>query len=393
MNNYPELEIGKYIQQPAGYKAFIPNNFPPFSFLDINPSISRKHTEAIKLLGELNGITRLLPDVNCFLRMFIMKDASNSSQIEGTKATMEDAIEAENIDRKPNLPDDVDDILHYIKALDYGLEKLRNDSPLTLNFIRELHGRLIAGARSTQHAYPGEFRRSQNWIGGTRPDNAHFVPPPVHDMKCSLSDLENFIHSDEDYLPLVKAALIHAQFETIHPFTDGNGRTGRMLITFYLWFADLLRQPVLYLSSYFKKYQQIYYDKLSGYHDGHVHEWIEYFLDAIIDVANSAIETCDGIVQLYDRDTSKIQLLGQRESESTMHTLKMLYKMPTVGIADVLQASGLTSRAGAYKVVNRLVDMGILYPTSTTSKNRYGQKWIYKDYIQLFNNYDEKIEN
>lgn len=389
-NNYPELEIGKYIQQPAGYKAFIPNKFPPFSVLNINAPISQKHTEAIKLLGELNGITRLLPDINCFLRMFIMKDASNSSQIEGTKATMEDAIEAENIDRKPNLPDDVDDILHYIKALDYGLEKLRNDFPFTLNFVRELHGHLITGARSTQHAYPGEFRRSQNWIGGTRPDNAHFVPPPVYDMKHALSDLEKFIHSDEDYLPLIKAALIHAQFETIHPFTDGNGRTGRMLITFYLWFANLLRQPVLYLSSYFKKYQQVYYDKLSGYHDGRVYEWIEYFLDAVIDVANSAIETCDGIVRLYSRDTGKIQLLGQRESESTMRTLKALYRMPTVGIADVLQTSGLTSRAGAYKVIDRLIKMEILYPSSASIENKYGQKWAYKDYIQLFNNYDER---
>lgn len=381
------LEIGKYISQPRGFSAFIPNPFPPFSCLEISKELSHKHTQAINLIGELNGITRLLPDVNCFLRMFIRKDASSSSQIEGTKATMTDAIEAENIDRKPNLPADVDDILHYIQALDYGFERLK-DYPLTLNFIKELHSKLMTGARSTQNAYPGEFRTSQNWIGGTRPDNAQFVPPPAYEMKQALYDLENFIHQDDGYLPLVKAALIHAQFETIHPFNDGNGRTGRMLITFYLWFAQLLRLPVLYVSAYFKHYQDTYYRKINGYHNGEIYDWIDFFLDAVITVANSAIETCDGIVKLRERDMEKIQQLGRRESKSTMELLRALYRMPTIGVADAVNATSLTSRQGAYKLIERMVDMGILHPLSDNEE--YGQKWVYRDYLNLFDEHSDK---
>ena len=381
--NQQQVEIGKYISQPQGFMAFVPNNFPPFRKLDIDKELSKKHTKAINLLGELNGITRLLPDKDCFLRMFIIKDASSSSQIEGTNATMNDAIEAENIDRKPNLPSDVDDILHYIKALNYGLKRLE-DYPLSLSFIKELHAELMTDARSTQFAYPGEFRISQNWIGGTKPSNARFVPPPVGPMKKSLSDLEKFIHADDEYLPLIKAGLIHSQFETIHPFTDGNGRTGRMLITMFLWFSGMLRMPVLYLSSYFKKYQDVYYEKINGYHNGRLYEWIDFFLDAVIDVANSAIDVCDGIVALRERDMTKIQKLNQSASESAVNVLLGLYKMPTVGVADVMRMTGFT-KAGTYKVIDRMVRLKILYPVKQGDEI-YGQKWTYKDYLMLFDN-------
>lgn len=244
-----DLIIGRYITQPGGYKAFIPHHFPPKEYLELSDRIIRKHTEAIRLLGKLDGITELLPDKNLFLRMFIRKDAC---------------------------------------------------------FVRELHERLMLGARSTQLSYPGEFRTSQNWISGTSPENAKFVPPPIPEMKEALSDLEKFINADDSYLPLVKAALIHAQFETIHPFNDDNGRTGRMLIIMFLWDKKLLEMPILYLSTFFKKHQSYYYERLNGYHNGEVCEWVEFFLDGVIETANSAIKTCAAITKLREQDMIKI---------------------------------------------------------------------------------------
>ena len=266
MNN---IKIGSFVQQSAGFKAFIPDEFPPIVGLSLPNTIISKHTEAIRLLGKLDGITELLPDKDWFLVMFVKKDASSSSQIEGTNATMMDVIEKENVEPSSSLPEDVDDIIHYIDALNYGLIRAK-DFPLSLRFIRELHSKLMLKARSTHNSYPGEFRTSQNWIGGTRPDNATYVPPPVEDMNRALNDLEKFMHADDDYLPLVKAGLLHAQFETIHPFNDGNGRTGRMLITMFLWYKKLLEMPILYLSAYFKQHRDVYYQKLNNYHNGDI---------------------------------------------------------------------------------------------------------------------------
>ena len=238
--------IGRLVQQPEGFKAFIPYDFPPEQELELPLAIQKKHAEAMRLIGKLDGITALLPDINYFLEMFVRRDASSSSQIEGTRATLSDAIEAMNVEPGTNQPDDVDDILHYIDALNYGLKRA-HEFPFTLRFIRELHEKLMTGARTTHNAFPGEFRRTQNWIGGTMPSNARFVPPPVKDMNRALDDFEKFIHTDDNYLPLVKAGMLHAQFETIHPFTDGNGRTGRMIVTMFLWHQKLLEAPVLYL--------------------------------------------------------------------------------------------------------------------------------------------------
>ena len=224
--------IGVYRTQPEGFKAFVLESFPPKDTLVFPSAIQQKHAEAMRLLGKLDGITALLPDRDYFLEMFVRKDASSSSQIEGTQASISDAIEALNIERRNDLPQDVDDILHYIEALNYGLERAK-DFPFSLRFIRELHEKLMTGAHNTHNPFPGEFRRTQNWIGGTRPDNARFVPPPIREMNQALNDLEKFIHADDEYLPLIKAGLLHAQFETIHPFLDGNGRTGRMLVTMF----------------------------------------------------------------------------------------------------------------------------------------------------------------
>jgi len=378
MNSF---EIGKYVQQPNGYKAFVPNPFPPSTEMQLPHKLLSAHTEAVHLLGKLDGVADRLPDRDWFLMMFISKDASSSSQIEGTNATMLDVFEQQNIEPRPSLPIDVDDILHYINALDYGLKRA-DELPLSLRFIRELHEKLMTNARVTQFSYPGEFRTSQNWIGGTRPDNARFVPPPVHEMREALSDLENFIHEEDEFPALVKAGLLHAQFETIHPFTDGNGRTGRMLITMFLWREKLLSMPVLYLSSFFKRHQQIYYERLAGYSAGKVIEWLDFFLEGIIHTASSAINTCIGVSDLRDRDMQKIYTLGKTAAKSTMSILQNLYKMPIVGIADIVKWTGFSNKGG-YKAIDRLIEMNILKPMKS-GESVYGQKWIYSDYIALF---------
>ena len=375
-------KIGVYKTQPEGFKAFVLESFPPKDTLVFSPAIQQKHAEAMRLLGKLDGITALLPDRDYFLEMFVRKDASSSSQIEGTQASISDAIEALNIERRNNLPQDVDDILHYIEALNYGLERAK-DFPFSLRFIRELHEKLMTGARNTHNPFPGEFRRTQNWIGGTRPDNARFVPPPVREMNQALNDLEKFIHADDEYLPLIKAGLLHAQFETIHPFLDGNGRTGRMLVTMFLWYRRLLEMPVLYLSTYFKKHQETYYEKLNAYHseNGNVEEWVEFFLDGVVDIANSSIETCRKITELRERDMRKVQKLGKATAPKTLDMIRFLYKMPTVGIADVVNQTRY-SRPSAYKLIDRLVDMNILYPAD--ENDGYGKKYTYKDYVEVF---------
>lgn len=379
------IKIGKNVEQKGGFKAFIPNLFPPKQGFVCNVKILKKAMDATRLVGKLDGITKLLPDSDFFLLMYLRKDAASSSQIEGTMATMVDAIEAE-VQSSTNVPEDVDDILHYIKALNYGMKRVKEeDFPFVLRFIRDLHEKLMKGARSTHHAYPGEFRKSQNWIGGTNPANAKFVPPPVDDMNKALNDLEKFINKDDGVLDIIKAGLIHSQFETIHPFTDGNGRTGRMLVTFYLWKAGLLEKPVLFLSSYFKKYQKIYYQKLNEYHseDGNVFEWIEFFLDGVIEIANEAIETVQKITTLREKDIMKIQKLGKRASESAILVLPRLYEQPIVNVATIQKWTGFT-RAGAQTVIDRFMGMKILSPKDGDKK--YGQSYIYNEYVDIFNN-------
>jgi len=375
------VEIGKLINQPGGFKAFIPNPFPKKGGFGFAPNILKKNNEATRLLGKLDGITKLLPDSDFFLLMYLRKDATASSQIEGTIATMIDAIEAE-VKLNTKIPKDVDDILHYIKALNYGMNRIRKDSfPITLRFIRELHKQLMDKARVTHFSDPGEFRKSQNWIGGTRPDNASFVPPPPDEMNKSLGELEAYIHSDDLTPVVIKAGIIHAQFETIHPFLDGNGRTGRMLITFYLWKEGFLQKPVLFLSSYFKKYQKLYYEKLFDYHCGKVTDWITFFLDGVIEIANEAIDTVEKITVLREEGRKKIQTLGKRASESAVMVLLGLYSQPIVNNSVVQKWTGFT-RAGAQKVIDRFIKVGILIPKDKDKK--YNQSYEYKKYLNIF---------
>ena len=379
------IEIGAMATQSGGFKAFIPGPFPPKGGFGFAPSILKKSDEAARLLGKLDGVTKLLPDADFFLLMYLRKDAASSSQIEGTKATMVDAIEAE-VKMSGSIPSDVDDILHYIRALNYGIRRVTEDNfPMSLRLIRELHTELLKNARVTHFSDPGEFRNSQNWIGGTRPDNAGFVPPPVAEMHRALGELEVFMHADDAIPTVIKTAIIHAQFETIHPFLDGNGRTGRMLITFYLWNEGYLEKPVLFLSSYFKRHQELYYAKLEGYHYGKVPQWVEFFLDGVIEIANEAIDTVSKITFLREKDMGKIQAFGKRASESAVRVLPRLYGQPIINVATIQKWTGFT-RAGAQTVINRFIEQGILSPKDKDKK--YGQSYVYREYLDIFTGSD-----
>ncbi len=372
------MTVGKLIKQPQGYTAFIPESFPGKELLDFPKDLLGKAATAERLIGKLDGITHVLPDADFFISMYIIKDATSSAQIEGTRATMMDALK---MNAGINTEDtDADDILFYIKALNYGINRLK-EFPFALRFIRELHKELMTGARSTHFSDPGEFRKSQNWIGGTTLQNAAFVPPPVEDMKYALTDLEKFIH-DTSLMPVLQAGILHAQFETIHPFLDGNGRTGRLLITLFLFERAILERPVLFLSSYFKKHQQLYYEKLNAYHQNKKNEWLHFFLDGVIETANQSIDTSKKITVLRDQDMRKVQALGKREATSGVMFLQELFKNPIVSSSNV---AGLMkfSRAGASKLIDRFTELNILQIFDESVK--YGKTFIYKKYISIFN--------
>jgi len=373
-----KIEIGKNIKQKEGYLAFVPALFPPKGIFDVSQAILIRAAEADRLTGKLDGITHTLPDVDFFLSMFVAKDAESSAQIEGTKATIIDVMEA-NVGVAAKQTDS-DDILHYIKALNYGLRRLE-EFPLSLRLIREIHSQLMTGARASHFADPGEFRKSQNWIGGTKPDNASFVPPTVDEMNRSLNDFEKFLHDEKLTLPLIHAAIAHAQFETIHPFLDGNGRTGRLIITLLLCHRNMLERPVLFLSSYFKKHQKVYYQRLSGYHDGGIEAWLDFFLDGVIDTANNSILVSKKITKLREDDMAKILSLAKRESESGVLVLRKLYTQPIVSTKTIMEWTGF-SRVGAQKVIDRFVKLKIL--EIKDEKETYDRSYMYRKYVDIF---------
>ncbi|MDP2210849.1 MAG: Fic family protein [Candidatus Aquicultor sp.] len=373
-----KIEIGRYQQQKEDYSAFVPGAFPPKGIFDYAQETLIKAAEAGHLIGKLDGITHMLPDVDFFLYMFVAKDATSSAQIEGTKATIVDAIEMDaGIATQQT---DASDILYYIKALHYGTGRLK-EFPLSLRLIREIHSQLIEGARTSHFADPGQFRRSQNWIGGTAPSNASYVPPTVDEMNRALSDFEKFLHAKLQAPPLLRIALTHAQFETIHPFLDGNGRTGRLLITMLLCHWNLLERPVLFLSSYFKKHQKVYYSKLDSYHDGQVEEWINFFLDGVIETANESIKISKQITTLRVDDMAKIQSLAKRESVSGVLILRKLFSSPIIGTRNIMEWTGF-SRAGAQKAIDRFVNLGILQVRDETEK--YDRSYTYDEYLNIF---------
>jgi Fic family protein len=370
--------ITKTINQPQVFRATVPLPFPPKGIFDVPVELLIKATEAERLIGKLDGITQTLPDIDFFLKMFVAKDAESSAQIEGTRATLIDAIEkAANID---NSSTDAEDILFYIKALNYGIKR-SNNFPFTLRFIREIHSQLLTGARSSHFADPGEFRRSQNWIGGTKPSEAVYVPPPVEEMNRSLNDFEKFINTDNLTLPLILIGLAHAQFETIHPFLDGNGRTGRLLITLLLYKNSLLEHPVLFLSSYFKKHQQLYYSKINGYHKGYVDGWLNFFLDGVIETARESIQISEKIRRIRDEDTNKLISLAKRESESGINVLNNLFGSPIITTKTIMDWTGF-SRNGAQKLIDRFLKLSIIDLVDQNSE--YDRKYKYSKYLKAF---------
>jgi Fic family protein len=239
----------------------------------------------------------------------------------------------------------------------------------------------MTGARSNHFSSPGEFRKTQNWIGGTNPNNASFVPPPVEEMKMALNDFEKFLYDNVSTLPIVSIAYAHAQFETIHPFLDGNGRAGRLLITFLLMQKKLLEKPVLFLSTFFKEHKKTYYDKLNDYHTGNVHEWLEFFLDGVIEIGNKSIEVSKKIREIRDTDMEKIQTLAKRESVSSMKVLRLLFCSPIITSKSIMKETGFT-RAGAQKVIDRFVKLDILVPRKQESN--YDRKYVYDRYFNTF---------
>ena len=370
--------LGKYIKQAEGYEAFVPDPFPAKALLEFTPEILAKTATAERLIGKLDGITHTLPDADFFLSMYVAKDATYSAQIEGTRATLLDALE---MSAGMNVREtDADDILYYIKALNYGMTRLR-EFPFSLRFVRELHKELMTGARSSHFSDPGEFRKSQNWIGGASLKSASFIPPPPAEMLAALGDLENFIHN-KNLMPVLQAGMLHAQFETIHPFLDGNGRTGRLLITLFLFERAILEKPVLFLSRYFKKHQQLYYDKLNAYHGGKTTEWMHFYLDGVIETANQSIDTSKKITALREEDMRKLQSLGKREANSGVRFLQQLFSNPLTSASMVASGLGFT-RSGAAKLLERFVDIGILQVMD--ERVNYGNTYIYRKYINIFN--------
>jgi Fic family protein len=371
--------IGKLIKQPTGYTAFVPNSFPGNISIDMNAEkLSELHFWASHYLAKLDGITQLLPDLNFFIFMYVRKEAAFSSQIEGTQATMSDSIKAEaNIDT--DFPHDVTQIQHYIAAMNYGLKRLET-LPLSLRLIREIHWVLLSDPEDQKNT-PGEFRKSQNWIGGATLATAKYIPPPPEEMKENLSDLEKFFHTQNTFSPLVKTGLIHSQFETIHPFLDGNGRTGRLLITFYLHKLGVLERPVLYLSAFFKKHRSLYFDLVHSYHTkGEIIPWLEFFFEGVIEVSKDAIETSKKINSLREKDEAKLHKLG-KAAQMGITVLKQLYTLPIVDVNKIAEWTGYT-RQGANNFIHKLIDIGLL--RQLDDQKDYARDFVYFEYLKIF---------
>ena len=357
-------------------KAFIPDSLPPSPALVIAGDLQKKLDEASYLLGKLDGAANLLPDVGIFLYMFIRKEAVLSSQIEGTQSSLSDLLLFE-LKEKPGVPvDDVQEVSNYVAAMTYGLKRLEEGFPLSLRLLREIHAELLAKGRGSSKN-PGEFRHSQNWIGGTRPGNAFFVPPPPEEVVRCMGELEKFLH-DENIPLLVKAALSHVQFETIHPFLDGNGRVGRLLITLLLCDGGMLKQPQLYLSYYFKSHRQYYYDLLNGVREnGDWERWLDFFLDAVIETSRESHEIILSLHNQIQSDRKKIATLG-RAAPSALAVHQAMLRHPIVDIAKLKELTGLTN-ATIGSALNRLLDFGLIEETTGNKRNRL---FCYRGYIE-----------
>lgn len=372
---------GQYVMQTAGYRAFIPKPLPPDPPIEFTPELQALLSRADRELGRLDGSIQTLPNPDLFVLMYVRKEAVLSSQIEGTQSSLQDLLAAEAQILRPDRPQDVGEVVNYVAAMNYGLQRLR-ELPVSVRLIREIHAELLKGTRGG-HLAPGEIRRSQNWIGpsGCTLNEATFVPPPPHEVAQHLSDLERFLHSDTPLPALVRIGLAHAQFETIHPFLDGNGRVGRLLITFLLCEQRILQKPVLYISYYFKRYRQAYYERLQAVRDrGAWEEWLAFFLQGIIEVSRQATETARRILSLREDHRQAITASFGRAAGNGHRVLEFLYENPIVSVTQVKDLTRTTFPA-ANQLVARFVDNGILHEITGQARNR---KFMYQSYIDLF---------
>lgn len=367
-------------------EAFLPPRLPPSPAVQMD-GLYRRLESANRALGRLDGVTSILPDTPLFLYMYVRKEALLSSQIEGTQSSLSDLLLFES-EEAPGVPlDDVQEVSNYVAAMNHGLTRIREGFPISLRLIREIHDILLSKGRGSTKQ-PGEFRRSQNWIGGTRPGNALFVPPPPEFVLDLLSDLEAFIHADTPDIPsLIKAGLVHVQFETIHPFLDGNGRLGRLLITFLLCTQGILKEPILYLSLYFKTHRRQYYDLLQRVREhGDWEAWIEFFLDGITETSLQAAEAAREILSLFEADRQRIGTLG-RPAASALRVHQLLQQKPIIGIPAAAQKLAISPPTIA-KSIQHLEDLGIV--REITGKQR-SRMFVYGGYLSILSRGTEPL--
>lgn len=362
-------------------RAFVPPPLPPGpQELDLS-SLQALLAEANQAVGRLDGKTSALPDLKLFLYSYVRKEAVLSSQIEGTQSSLSDLLLYENAET-PGVPlDDVQEVSNYVAALNHGLKRMRDGFPLSLRLIREIHEVLLSKGRGS-HAQPGQFRRSQNWIGGSRPGNAAYVPPPPEYVVECMGQLEMFLHPDAPSLPLlIRAGLVHAQFESIHPFLDGNGRVGRLLITFLLCAENVLREPVLYLSLFFKKHRRLYYDRLNGTRENEGWtEWLDFFLQGVRDTADQAARMAGKIAKLFQADKEKIERFG-RGAASALLVYRYAQVNPLFSIRNAAREAKV-SFPTASAAVTRMTEAGILRESSGKRRDRL---FLYERYLDLLN--------
>ena len=368
-------------------RAFVPVPLPPEPPLEWNSSRQRLLERATLALGRLDSITLLLPDASLFLYAYVRREAVLSSQIEGTQSSLAQLLLFE-LEEAPGVPiDDVVEVSNYVAALEHGLKRLKEGFPLSNRLIREMHRILLAKGRGSEKS-PGEFRRSQNWIGGSRPGNAHFVPPPPHRVEECMAALERFLHDEGNPYPtLIKAALAHIQFETIHPFLDGNGRIGRLLIAFILHHDGILQQPLLYLSLYFKQHRAEYYRLLDLVRlEGDWEAWIDFFLEGVEQTASNAVDTARRLVTLFQKNEQQLQYLGRRAS-TILRVFRVFCERPVINLNQICERTGLSFQT-ATNAVNEMEKIGILKEITGKRRNRI---FIYDQYLSILSEGTEPL--
>lgn len=368
-------------------RAFVPKPLPPSPPLEFTPERQQLLERATLALGRLDSITLLLPDPDVFLYAYVRREALLSSQIEGTQSSLSDLLLFE-LEEAPGVPfEDVVEVSNYVAALEHGIHRLQEGFPLCNRLIREIHAILLSRGRGSRRS-PGEFRRTQNWIGGTRPGNAHFVPPPADEVPRCMADLERFLNGeDAPYPTLVNAALAHVQFETIHPFLDGNGRMGRLLISFVLHHSGVLKRPLLYLSLFFKQHRDEYYHMLDRVRlEGDWEAWLDFFLEGVERTAQNAVETAQRLVYLFKEDERKVQQRVPR-SGTALRVFDALCDRPVITLKEVVRRTGLTFATVA-KGMGILEELGIVREITGKKRNRV---FAYHRYLAILSEGTEPL--